>query len=269
MILSANRFPHRLIMRRRRHGFKKGIIRLHHVRPAAYGVARRKKHETLRLEQRRAEMPARGEILGDLMTGGIAQARQRDMRREFASLRLEPDAPHQPLMFGLQFHKRRRGSDQRDNGARPVSAESRQGIELDLESLAPDLAEDEGRLARDGFIHVADEAQRHMIIFGIDPACPRQAPTRAGNHASYVGGDFQGGEKTRHGKLTNHLGKECTELPPGAMRQERDFSRARVSSSSTFGRIRATITSTPCALGWIPSRWFSLASVTTPSRKNG
>src|SRR4051794_7067709 len=158
-------------------------------------------------------MSARGEIVGDLMTGGIAQPRQRDMRREFAPLRLEPYASHQTLMFGLQFLKRRRGSDQRDDRARPVSAESRQGIELDLESLAPDLAEDEGGLARDGFIHIADEAQRDMIIFGIDPARPRQTATRAGNHASYVGGDFQGGEKTRHGKLTNHLGKECTELP--------------------------------------------------------
>src|SRR3954464_2817891 len=139
------------------------------------------------------------------MTGGIAQPRQRDMRRELAPFRLEPNAAQQPLMFGLQLHQRGRGSDERDDGARPVAAESRKRIELDLESLAPDLAEDEGGLARDGFIHVADEAQSDVIIFRIDPARPRQTATRVGNRASYVGGDFQGGEETRHGKLTNHL----------------------------------------------------------------
>src|SRR3954447_10399944 len=203
------------------------------------------------------------------MTGGIAQPRQRDMRRELAPFRLEPNVAQQPLMFSLQLHKRGRGSDQRDDHARPVAAESRQRIELDLESLAPDLAEDEGGLPRDGFVHIADEAQSDVIIFGIDPARARQAAARAGNRASYVGGDFQGGEETRHGKLTNHLREGCTELPPDAMRQERAFSRARATSSSTFGRMRATIASTPCALGCIPSRWFSVASATTPSRKNG
>src|SRR5688572_20355625 len=100
-------------------------------------------------------MPVRGKKLGDLMAGRIAQPREGDMRREFAPFGRETNAAQQAFMLRLQFHERREWRDQRDNRARPMSAEGRQPVELDFERLAPDLAEDKGSLARDGLIDIA------------------------------------------------------------------------------------------------------------------
>jgi hypothetical protein len=120
----SGRVDHALAARLpQRHGFQKGVVRLNHIRPAADGIARRKKHEALRLERRRAEMPARRKILGNLMAGRIAQPRKRNMRREFAPLRFETDAAQQPLMLGLQFQQRRRRRDQRNDRARAMPPE--------------------------------------------------------------------------------------------------------------------------------------------------
>ncbi len=125
---------------------------------------------------------------------------------------------------------------------------------MKIERAALDAAEHQGDFLCDHVVDVADEAQRQMIIFRIDPARARQSAAQHAERLANVGGDFDTGEEARHGRLPIHDARAA---------------RTAAISSSTRGRIRATITSTPAAFGCRPSPWFSLGSVATPSRKNG
>jgi GNAT superfamily N-acetyltransferase len=70
---------------------------------------------------RRAIMPARAQIVGDLPARRFAQPRQRDVRRVFAPVRLESEPLQQPLMLRLQLQQRRdrRRRATRARGLRP------------------------------------------------------------------------------------------------------------------------------------------------------
>src|SRR5690242_19894641 len=109
-------------------------------------------------------------------------------------------------------------------------------------------------LLGDVVINIADEAQSQVVIFRVDPTRPRQTTAQCRRGLSDIGGNFDTGEQTWH--------RATSSYEPRAV-------RAREINSSTRGRIRATITSTPAALGCRPSPWFNFASVATPSRKNG
>ena len=77
-----------------------------------------------------------------LMFGHVVETRQRHMRRELAALRLQSDAAHQPFVLGLQFHHRRRRPEQRDERARPASAERRQPVDAQFKAVAAYLRQD-------------------------------------------------------------------------------------------------------------------------------
>src|SRR4051794_23471483 len=108
---------------------------------------------------------------------------------------------------------------------------------------------------RDRVVDVADEAQRQMVVLRINPARARQPAAQARQRLSDIGRNFDAGEEPRHGD-------DFWLYDPRPV-------RARAIKTSTCGRIRATITSTPAAVGCRPSPWLNLASSATPSRKNG
>src|SRR5262245_468129 len=109
---------------------------------------------------------------------------------------------------------------------------------------------------RDDIINIADKAQRYMIVFGIDPACTRQPATQHGQRAAHVGGNVETGEEARHGASGSIGCAYKTSREDSHVLRDAHItrlSRARRTSSSTLGRIRATIASTPAAVGWSPS----------------
>ena len=64
-----------------------------------------------------------------------------------------------------------------------------------------DPVERVGDLVGDMALDVADEAQRHMVVFDVDPARSGQAAAQQGQRKGGVTRNFEGGEKTRHGEL--------------------------------------------------------------------
>ena len=78
------------------------------------------------------------------------------------------------------------------------AAERGQAIEPQLEILAPDLAEHPGDFLRDFVIDIADEAQRQMVVFGIDPARARQPAAQQRQRFAQRGRYFQTCEQSRH-----------------------------------------------------------------------
>ena len=52
----------------------------------------------------------------------------------------------------------------------------------------------------DRVVDVADEAQRQVIIFRIDPARARQPAAQHRQRLADIGGDFETGEEARHGE---------------------------------------------------------------------
>ena len=82
-------------------------------------------------------------------------------------------------------------------GLRPPN--ERQPFQMQLERAALDAAEHRGDLLGDHVVDVADEAQRQVIIFRIDPARARQSAAQHAERLPDVGGDFDTGEETRHG----------------------------------------------------------------------
>ena len=109
---------------------------------------------------------------------------------------------------------------------------------MQLERPAFDAAKHGGDLMGDIVIDVANEAQCQVIVFRVDPARARQAAAQCRERLPYIERNFDPGEETRHGETFNH--------DPRA-------ARARLINSSTRGRIRATIASTPAAFGCRPS----------------
>ena len=110
------------------------------------------------------------------------------MRNIFAPFGLEPEPLQQPLLLRLQLQQRRDGRGRRDQSARLAAAEGREPVEAQLERPALDASEQAGDVARQRIVDVADEAQREVIVFRIDPARPGQTAAhhgkRIGRHAA-------------------------------------------------------------------------------------
>src|SRR5512144_352027 len=109
---------------------------------------------------------------------------------------------------------------------------------MQLKWPAFDAAKHGGNLVGDHVVHVANEAQRQVIVFRTDPARARQSAAEHAERLPDIGWNFDTSEETRHGETFNHDARAA---------------RARVTNSSTRGRIRATIASTPAAFGCMPS----------------
>ena len=64
----------------------------------------------------------------------------------------------------------------------------------------PDVGERLGDVARGARVNVADEAQRDVVVLGLEPARADDAPARQ-RHLAHDGfRQFQGGKQARHGR---------------------------------------------------------------------
>ena len=112
------------------------------------------------------------------------------------------------LTAGYRRHRARRDQLRlmvHDAGGDPVAAEvayDLAGTPLrppQLERAAAHTAEQRGDLACHAVIDVADEAQRDVVVFRIDPARAGQAAAQHREGLRDLGRKFEAGEKTRHG----------------------------------------------------------------------
>src|SRR5215813_11133914 len=67
---------------------------LDHIWTAAGGRTRGEQHKAFGGEYPAREIAPQREIIGDILAGGVVEARQRNVRNEFAPLRVEADALH-------------------------------------------------------------------------------------------------------------------------------------------------------------------------------
>lgn len=94
-----------------------------------------------------------------------------------------------------------------DNGARLVAAKGRELIERHRQFGTLDKGECIGRVAREGVVDIADEAQGDVIIFDIDPARVRNAAAQPRQILCDRGGNFQRREKSWHRFLPSSPGR--------------------------------------------------------------
>src|SRR2546430_9173020 len=191
------------------------------------------------------------------------------MRGVLASLGLEPAPLHQPFVLGLELHQSLRSRERGHNRARPAPAEGFEIVHPQFERLPAHPAQHGRDLVRDNVIDVADKAQRHVIVLGVDPARTREPATEQGQRLANIERNFETGEEARH---ENNGSPACAYMTTrgdshassGAYMTR--LSRARPTSSSTFGRMRATIASMPAAVGWKATARMRPASPRAPSR---
>ena len=120
------------------------------------------------------------------------------MGRIFSSLRLQPHPLHQPLVLGLQLHQGLCRPQRRDDRTRFAPAEGLEILHPQLERLTPHASQQGCDFVRDHVVDVADEAQRHMIVLGVDPARAGQSAAQNRERLPDVGGNFETGKKARH-----------------------------------------------------------------------
>src|SRR3972149_6722828 len=259
--------------------FRRGGGAFRPVGPAADRGFGRQQHEPVDAKRRRPERLARRQVFGDLSAGRIAQAGQREMGGIFAALGIEPDPLHQPFKLGLQLVELARRRNAGNDRARAAAAERGEPLELHLEGPPRDTGQHGHYLAGEAGVDVADEAQGQVIVGRIGPARAGQAAPQGRQRQSDISGNFE--RRVNPGQEHAAVTRVAPVTPRGSRRRHeriRSFpaSRqgprrpfARAISSSTFGRMPATMTSTPAAEGWMPSGWVGWGAGATPSRKNG
>ena len=89
------------------------------------------------------------------------------------------------------MQRRRPALTSGDHRARLAAAERGEPVEPQFEAAALHSAEQPGDLVRECVVDVADEAQRDVIVFGIDPARARQAAAQDRQRLGYDCGEFQ------------------------------------------------------------------------------
>src|SRR5258707_3594021 len=194
------------------------------------------------------------------------------MRRVLASLRLKPDPLHQPFVSGRELHQSLLRRECGKCRGRLGPAEGFEIVHPQFERLPAHPAQHGRDLVRDNVIDVADKAQRHVIVLGVDPARAREPATQQGQRLANIERNFETGEEARH---ENNGSPACAYMTTrGDSHASRGaymtrLSRARPTSSSTLGRMRATIASMPAAVGGRAARWLSPASPAPPAGKDG
>src|SRR3569832_844440 len=101
---------------------------LDHVRPAARGGARREQDKSRGCKYPGREIAPHGEVVGDILIGGIALPCQRYMRNELAALGIEPKTLHQAFELRLQLDQWPTRYHLRHHGARLFSAKTGKAV---------------------------------------------------------------------------------------------------------------------------------------------
>ena len=81
-------------------------------------------------------------------------------------------------------------------GLRPPN--ERQLAEAHLEAAAPHAVEQRGDVVREAIVDVADEAQRDVVVFRVDPARAGQAAAQQRQRRRDLARDFQADEQAGH-----------------------------------------------------------------------
>ncbi len=84
-------------------------------------------------------------------------------------------------------------------GLRPPNDD--EPVDAQFERRALNAAEQAGNVARQAVVDIADEAQRDVIIFRVDPARARQTATHHRQRLGDARGYFQTGKQTGHDTL--------------------------------------------------------------------
>ena len=127
------------------------------------------------------------------------------MRRKLARLGRNADPSQPPLLLGLQIDQARISLELRHDRARPAGAEPAQGFEADPRRRATDFAKSLGDVAREAVVHIADEAQRDMIVFRIEPARADAAAARERHLGRDARRQFQSREQARQEALLSQF----------------------------------------------------------------
>src|ERR1700674_431866 len=137
------------------------------------------------------------------------------MGREFAWPWRDADAPHESFLLRLKLEQR--GGIPGPGDERPgLGATKRaQAFDRHRKSRLPDFFEDRMDVPRGRIIDIADEAQRQMIVFGVDPARARESAAQHGKVHCEIGRDFETRKETGHGSLLSVRGSsEPSRLKP-------------------------------------------------------
>jgi len=118
--------------------------------------------------------------VGDLQRAGIAQPRERDMRRELARIGRHAETLADAFDLRLQRIEVGRGRDAGPYRMRLLLSESADTRQRQRKRGAVDTVQRIGDLVGDMAFDIADEAQRQMVILDIDPAGAGQAAPEQG-----------------------------------------------------------------------------------------
>jgi len=138
--------------------------------------------------------------LRDIERAAIAQARQRHMRRELAWIGRQAEPLADAVDLALQPRQVGGSRDAGPHCMRLLAAEGADAGERHLERGAVNPVEGVGDLVGDMALDIADETQRQMVVFDIDPARSGQPAAEQGQRESGITRNFEGGEKTWHVK---------------------------------------------------------------------
>jgi len=122
------------------------------------------------------------------------------MRHELARIGGDAEPLADAIDFPLKCRQIGRSRHAGPHRMRFFLAESADAGQGQREGRAVDAVERVGDLVGDMALDIADETQRQMIVFDIDPARPWQATPQKGQRKGGITRNFEGGEKTRHEK---------------------------------------------------------------------
>ncbi len=142
------------------------------------------------------EIAAPRQIVRDLLRAGILQSCQRDVRGELARVRRQAEPLANALDLGLQRGKIRRGGNARPHCVRLLLAERADTRQRQMEGRPPHPVERVGDLVGNMAFHVADEAQRQVVVFDVDPARAGQAAAQQRKRKRGITGYLEGGKES-------------------------------------------------------------------------
>ena len=168
-------------------------------------------------------------------------------------------------MSGLQAHQFGAFGKPREDHPRLLAPEGADALETQVKRGRLHRLQRMSDVAGEPVADIADEAQGDVIGLRLDPARAAYAAAHHGQFEGDIAGDLDTGEEARHGDL-----RIVTRPSLGTIAAGRKTYLATASTKRrTAGRMLPTITSTPLAVGCMPSDWFMSVRAATPLRKNG
>jgi len=129
------------------------------------------------------------------------------MRLEVSPLGRKPSLAGGPLIRSAQGGKPFGRRESGKNRARFVAAEAAKPVQLELEGSGGDLAQGEREVMRGRAVDIADEAEREVIVLGINPARAGEPRAEQRQPRGDALRNLDGGEESGHGRRLNSIDK--------------------------------------------------------------